>query len=461
MYTTVKSCVKYKSSYSGFFDSNMGLKQGDPSSPLLFMLFVNDIMENINADLQNIFSINELKLFLILFADDQVLFATSPYTLQSLMSDLETYCQLWALKINTTKTKAMIFEKGRQQTYFDFYIYGETIEIVDHFKYLGVTLFKNGNWNRTQKCLSQHASFALHNLFTVFKKIELPISQKLNLFDTLVSPILHYSSEIWGMHSASDIEMIHTKFLRSILGVKKSTNLAALYGELARFPFSVIRKINMIKYWIKILQQDDTSLLKQVYLMLKRDSDNNKNYSGQNWASQIKRILQCHGFEYIWRDQNEICIPFLSIRQRILDTYKQTWYSEINNSSRLDAYRLFKHNFELESYLNIEMNKKYKLALTRFRTSSHSLMIETGRYDDTARNQRICQFCNMGKVEDEYHFLLVCPYYRDLRRKFLKPYFCHWPTLMKFETLLLKTSKHSVTSLSKYIYFAFQKRNSI
>ena len=217
----------------------------------------------------------------------------------------------------------------------------------------------------------------------------------------------------------------------------------------------------MIKYWIKILQPDDTSLLKQVYLMLKRDSDNNKNYSGQNWATQIKRILQCHGFEYIWRDQNEICIPYLSIRQRILDTYKQTWYSEINNSCRLDAYCIFKHNCELESYLNIERNKKYKLALTRFRTSSHSLMIETGRYDDTARNQRICQFCNMGKVEDEYHFLLVCPYYRDLRRNFLKPYFCHWPTLMKFETLLLRTSKHSVTSLSKYIYFAFQKRNSI
>ena len=89
----------------------MGLKQGDPSSPLLFMLFVNDIMENINADLQNIFSINELKLFLILFADDQVLFATSPNTLQLLLSDLETYCQLWGLKINTNKTKAMIFEK--------------------------------------------------------------------------------------------------------------------------------------------------------------------------------------------------------------------------------------------------------------------------------------------------------------------------------------------------------------
>ena len=93
-------------------------------------------MENINADLQNIFSINELKLVLILFADDQVLFATSPNTLQLLLSDLETYCHIWSLKINTNKTKAMIFEKGRKATYFDFYIYGTAIEIVDHFKYL-------------------------------------------------------------------------------------------------------------------------------------------------------------------------------------------------------------------------------------------------------------------------------------------------------------------------------------
>ena len=112
MYTTVKSCIKYKSSYSRFFDSNVGLKQGDPSSPLLFMFFVNDIIENINTDLNNIFTMNELKIFLILFADDQVLFAKSPETLQSLLTDLENYCQLWGLKINTSKTKAMISKRG-------------------------------------------------------------------------------------------------------------------------------------------------------------------------------------------------------------------------------------------------------------------------------------------------------------------------------------------------------------
>ena len=112
MYTTVKSCVKYNLTYSNFFDSSVGLKQGDPSSPLLFMFFVNDIVQDINTNLQNVFTINELKLFLILFVDDQVLFATSPETLQSLLTDLENYCRLWGLKINTSKTKAIILKKG-------------------------------------------------------------------------------------------------------------------------------------------------------------------------------------------------------------------------------------------------------------------------------------------------------------------------------------------------------------
>ena len=435
MYTVVKSCVKYKSSYSKFFDSSIGLKQGDPSSPLLFMFFANDIVDNINSNLQNIFSVNELKLFLLLFADDQVLFATSPETLQLLLTDLENYCQIWGLKINTNKTKAMIFEKGAR-SHHDFYIYNTVLDIVDSFKYLGITLFRNGNWYRTQKCISQHASFALFKLFTILRNIELPITQKIKLFDTLVSPILNFGSELWGLHPASDVELVHTKFLRYILGVKQSTNLTALYGELARSPLLVYRKINMIKYWAKILQQNDSSLLKKVYLMLKNDTDLNRNYNGQNWASQIKSILQQYGFEYVWQQQSSIDIPLHSIRQRIIDVYQQSWYSEINNSSRLESYCIFKHDFELEKYLTINIEQKYKLALTRFRVSSHNLQIETGRYEDLPRQQRLCQLCNMRKIENEFHFLLVCPAYRELRQKYLKQYFCHWPTMRKFETLL-------------------------
>lgn len=157
---------------------------------------------------------------------------------------------------------------------------------------------------------------------------------------------------------------------------------------------------------------------------------------------------------YVWQLQAEIEIPFTSIKLRIFDNYKQSWYGNINNSPRLQAYSIFKHNFELEKYLDIVLDKKYKIALTRFRTSSHNLLIETGRYDGTPRADRICKSCNMKQIESEYHFLLVCPFYRDLRVKYFTPYFCHWPNINKFDTLLSSKSRKVVNNVAKCIYFA-------
>ena len=113
--------------------------------------------------------------------------------------------------------------------------------------------------------------------------------------------------------------------------------------------------------------------LKQSYLSLKEDADRSKSYNGKNLASHIKSIEQQHGFEYVWQLQSDIEIPFESIKLRILDTYKQKWYSDINNSSRLRSYCLFKHTFEFENYLDCIPDNNYKIALSRFRTSSHSL----------------------------------------------------------------------------------------
>ena len=140
--------------------------------------------------------------------------------------------------------------------------------------------------------------------------------------------------------------------------------------------------------------------------------------------------------------------------------YSQKWYADINNSSRLQSYCIYKHDFKQEKYLDDILETKYRIALSRFRTSSHSLFIETGRYDNTARTERLCKTCNTNQVEDEYHFLLLCPAYRELRRKYFKPYFCHWPTINKFEALMSATTKKAISKLAHFIYFASKLRIS-
>ena len=217
----------------------------------------------------------------------------------------------------------------------------------------------------------------------------------------------------------------------------------------------------MFRYWIKILQLSDDSLVKQMYLMLKSDAELERTYDNQNWAFQIKSLLESLGLPNMWLRQEYQSANLSQIKQRIFDQYKQSWYVAINNSKRLRSYSRYKHSFELESYLDNINERKFKTALTRFRLSSHHLEIERGRYPNISREERLCKFCNLRSVEDEYHFLLVCPTYIDIRRKYFKPYICRWPTINKFDKIMSTNNKNEIIRLSKYLYFANKLRNEL
>ena len=58
-----------------------------------------------------------------------------------------------------------------------------------------------------------------------------------------------------------------------------------------------------------------------------------------------------------------------------------------------------------------------------------------------------------------FHFLFVCPKYRDLQMIFFPLYNCHWLTYHKFESLLCQNSKLVQEQIAKYIYHAHKLRN--
>lgn len=195
--------------------------------------------------------------------------------------------------------------------------------------------------------------------------------------------------------------------------------------------------------------------------MLLHDAVNDINYRGNNWAYQVKTLLDSLGLSYIWENQELLSnIPYHSIKQRILDTANQNLIASINSSNKLLSYCSFKENTEYEKYLDVIKTNKFKYALSRFRLSSHSLAVETGRYYDIPREERLCKLCSMQQVETEFHFLLVCPFYTDIRRKYLSSYYCKWPTLTKFKSLMKGKNTRTVIGLSKYIYFANDRRKA-
>ena len=105
----------------------------------------------------------------------------------------------------------------------------------------------------------------------------------------------------------------------------------------------------------------------------------------------------------------------------------------IQNYYTIKYYCKFKNNFCFEEYLNKLHNNDLRQLLARFRLSSHNLEIETGRYNRIDRDSRYCKLCNQNRIENEYHFLLCCPKYIEIRRKYLGSY--HWPTVNKFNNL--------------------------
>ena len=88
---------------------------------------------------------------------------------------------------------------------------------------------------------------------------------QIDLFNTMVTPILFYGCEVWGFCQADSLERFFMSFLKSILCVKQSTPNCFVYGELGIFPLIVERKVRILKYWFKILNSSDTCFLRKMY----------------------------------------------------------------------------------------------------------------------------------------------------------------------------------------------------
>ena len=117
-------------------------------------MFLNDL-ENFLLD-NDTFGINifdesikgYLKLVVLLYADDTVLFAESEEELQQLLFEFQSYCSRWKLNVNPDKSKIVIFGH-RSARRADFTLNDQIVEVVDNCKYLGVQFSKSRSFSQT------------------------------------------------------------------------------------------------------------------------------------------------------------------------------------------------------------------------------------------------------------------------------------------------------------------------
>ena len=119
----------------------------------------------------------------------------------------------------------------------------------------------------------------------------------------------------------------------------------------------------------------------------------------------------------------------------------------------------------VEKYLTLKIPLKYKIAFSRLRCSNHSLLVETGRHHNVLFADRICNLCNLQEIEDEFHTVIRCPFYNDIRNQYLCDFLNNNKNIrlynvQDFYMLMGTEDSEKILKLTKFTYEMFTKRKS-
>ena len=433
-----------------YFKSIIGVRQGDNLSPTLFNIFVNDLPKIFDSSCKPAV-FGDMAINCMMYADDLIILSETNQGLQESMNRLHKYCEKWGIRVNTKKTKFMatIPEPGSNITlkYID-----ENIELVTSYKYLGIQFQCEGQSNCMKLDLFNRASKAYFKLLRTMSLMP-KSNTMLHLFDHLIKPILLYGCEIWYptnfeyrpskenvsdrvkfnntlrqpfpyitkyMEKIDPIEKLHLKFCKRILGVHtKSTNMA-IYAELGRYPLFIEQICQSLKYLNYIENDTENSLLKKFYKNIK-DSDRLSKlcnlYQMRNQLGNYVNVLP------ITNSTGE----YKRLKNNLQSSFDIYWYNMVNTDismsgkdggNKLRTYRTFKKCIRFENYLNLN-NFDKRRKISQLRISAHNLKIETGRFNSKngymPPELRLCDHCDLNKIENELHLVTECPLYEQIR----------------------------------------------
>ena len=366
-----------------------GVPQGSILGPLLFILYINDIVSNIKSNIR-------------LFADDTSLYLTvedpnsAARVINADLGTIQEWADKWLVTFSPPKTKEVLFSRVRtDRNHPPLWLNGEEIERVNNHKHLGLTLEKDCSWREHIQSTISKAKKALN----ILRKLKHELDRKSleTLYFTQVRPILEYADCVWvncNQYESDNLEKVQLEAIRLITGAPRGTSHNLLYKETGIETLEKRRRDHQLTLYYKIVNRQAPQYL---YLHVPHreqvhDLRNNRNlpvnytrtvtYQKSFFPSSVKLWNQLHP-----------CI---------------------RNSPSVDAFkaRLKSSKKKPPAYYYLG-TRQQQMLLSNMRTESSNL-----NYHKYIRYLIDDPSCECGApVETPQHYLRDCPRYTDLRRE--------------------------------------------
>ena len=256
------------------FTIDRGVLQGSKLGPILFNLFINDLLEDLQKSELGA-TIGKIHIPALGFADDIVLISDCPLNLQGLINVCERWADKNSMAFNTSKCKVMVLNGSPRTDTFT--LNRDKLQIVDCYKYLGVTITSKYVTNLFRTHFSQVIDRANIKAAIIrrqgFHEDGLRISTAIKLYKLLIRPLLEYGSQTLSYNRycnpvrldaisdyTKELEHLQTRILKTLISCPQSTSHSIVRLFCGIEPIACRIDILKLRYYWKVLKSPTDSL---------------------------------------------------------------------------------------------------------------------------------------------------------------------------------------------------------